>query len=342
MPEPTDHTPEPSAPVPKPTASVPEPTGPGSPGRMPRVLAGPSGTRFAEVRWFDELDSTNRYLLSEARAGAVEGLVVVADHQSAGRGRLGRRWEAPPAANLLVSVLLRPRLPFETRHLASAVVALAAADACAALGGVAASIKWPNDLLVDGRKLAGVLAEADVGTEGRAPIVVGIGINVAWPAATTVAGPAATTMAGPTGPPARKPGGPGGPGGRSSHQGDRGPRIEERDLADSATSLLRETGRPVDRARLLDRLLVELEPRAAALSSAEGRIGQATELRSRCTTIGTRVRVESSDSTFDGMAVDITAEGHLVVDVDDQGPRTVVVGDVIHLRTAPDQGSGPG
>ncbi|MGA8372304.1 MAG: biotin--[acetyl-CoA-carboxylase] ligase, partial [Acidimicrobiales bacterium] len=214
---------------------------------------------------------------------------------------------------------------------ASAVVALAAADACAALGGVAASIKWPNDLLVDGRKLAGVLAEADVGTEGRAPIVVGIGINVAWPAATTVAGP--------TDPLARKPGG---PGGRSSHQGDRGPRIDERDLADSATSLLRETGRPVDRARLLDRLLVELEPRAADLSSAGGRIGQAAELRSRCTTIGTRVRVESPDFTFDGMAVDITAEGHLVVDVDNQGPRTVVVGDVIHLRTAPDQGRGPG
>ncbi|HEY6622517.1 MAG TPA: biotin--[acetyl-CoA-carboxylase] ligase [Acidimicrobiales bacterium] len=301
---------------------------------MPRVVPGPSGTRFAEVRWFDELDSTNRYLLSEARAGAGEGLVVVADHQSAGRGRLGRRWEAPPGANLLASVLLRPHLPFEARHLASAVVALAAADACAALGGVAASIKWPNDLLVDGRKLAGVLAEADVGTEGRAPIVVGIGINVAWPAATTVGGP--------TDPPAREPGGPGGPGGRSSHQGDRGPRIDERDLADSATSLLRETGRPVDRARLLDRLLVELEPRAAALSSAGGRIGQAAELRSRCTTIGTRVRVESSDSTFNGMAVDVTAEGHLVVDVDDQGPRTVVVGDVIHLRTAPDQGRGPG
>ncbi len=265
------------------------------------MVPGPIGTRFAEVWWFDELDSTNRYLLDEARAGAGEGLVVVADHQSAGRGRLGRRWEAPPAANLLVSVLLRPQLPLEARHMASAVVALAAADACTALAEVAVSIKWPNDLLVDGRKLAGVLAEADVVTEGGAPIVVGIGINVSWP--------------------------------RGADTGD---------LAESATSLLRESGRPVDRAQLLDRFLVELEPRVAALSSPEGRVDQAGDLRSRCTTIGARVRVESSDSTFTGVAVDVTAQGHLVVDVDDQGPRTVVVGDVIHLRMAPEQGRGPG
>ena len=288
---------------------------------MPTVVPGPTGTRFAEVRWFDELDSTNRYLLSEARTGAAEGLVVVADHQSAGRGRLGRRWEAPPAANLLVSVLLRPQLPLEARHLASAVVALAAADACAALAGLTVGIKWPNDLLVDGRKLAGVLAEADVGTEGPAPIVVGIGINVAWPPA-------------PTGDPA---------GDRSTHEGippARGDLSDLSDLADSATSLLRESGRRVDRARLLDRMLLELEPRADALSSPEGRIRQAADLRSRCTTIGARVRVESSDATFSGTAVDVTVEGHLVVAVDDQGSRTVVVGDVIHLRTAPEQGRG--
>jgi BirA family biotin operon repressor/biotin-[acetyl-CoA-carboxylase] ligase len=298
---------------------MPEVTDQGRPDPMPTVVPGPTGTRFAEVRWFDELDSTNRYLLSQARMGAAEGLVVVADHQSAGRGRLGRRWEAPPATNLLVSVLLRPQLPLEARHLASAVVALAAADACAALAGVTVGIKWPNDLLVDGRKLAGVLAEADVGTEGPAPIVVGIGINVAWPPA-------------PTGAPA---------GDRSTHEATSQARSALSDVADSATSLLRESGRRVDRARLLDRMLLELEPRADALSSPDGRIGQAADLRGRCTTIGARVRVESSESTFSGTALDVTVEGHLVVDVDDQGSRTVVVGDVIHLRTAPEQGRGP-
>jgi BirA family biotin operon repressor/biotin-[acetyl-CoA-carboxylase] ligase len=298
---------------------MPEATDHGRPDPIPTVVPGPTGTRFAEVRWFDELDSTNRYLLGEARTGAAEGLVAVADHQSAGRGRLGRRWEAPRAANLLVSVLLRPQLPPEARHLASAVVALAAADACAALAGVTVGIKWPNDLLVDGRKLAGVLAEADVGTEGPAPIVVGIGINVAWPPA-------------PTDGPARD---------RSTPGGSPPAPTDVSDIAASATSLVRESGRHVDRARLLDRMLLELEPRAEALSSPQGRTGQAADLRGRCTTIGARVRVESPDSTFSGTAVDVTVEGHLVVDVDDQGSRTVVVGDVIHLRTAPEQGRGP-
>ena len=127
--------------------------------------------RFTDVRRFDELDSTNRYLLDEARAGAPEFVVAVADHQTAGRGRLGRTWEAPPGAALLCSVLLRPSLAPERLHLVTAAVALAARDA---LDG-RPDIKWPNDLLVDGRKLAGVLAEADLPA-----VVVGIGINVTW------------------------------------------------------------------------------------------------------------------------------------------------------------------
>ena len=297
----------------------------------PTVAPGPAGTRFAEVRWFEALDSTNRYLLNEARRGAAEGLVVVADHQSAGRGRLGRRWEAPRAANLLVSVLLRPRLPIDARHLASAVVALAAADACEALSGVAVDVKWPNDLLVGGRKLAGVLAEADVGAEDRSPIVVGIGINVAWPPPPSgdQTAPAATPDTAPetapeTAPDAASP-----------------LRSEVSDLADMATSLLRESGRPVDRARLLEHLLVGLEPRVAALDSPGGRSGQAADLQDRCSTIGARVRVDTATASFVGTAVAVTVEGHLVVDVDHEGPRTVVVGDVIHLRMAPEQGRGP-
>ncbi|MGI8791909.1 MAG: biotin--[acetyl-CoA-carboxylase] ligase [Acidimicrobiales bacterium] len=129
-----------------------------------------------DIRRFAEIDSTNTWLLGRARAGAPEGLVAVADHQSAGRGRLGRVWEAPPAANLLVSVLLRPKgLPPERRHLVVACVALAARQACLGLAGVEVDLKWPNDLLVGGAKLAGILAESD----GDA-VVVGMGLNVGW------------------------------------------------------------------------------------------------------------------------------------------------------------------
>lgn len=149
-----------------------------------------SGGGFTDVRRFAELDSTNRYLMDEARAGAPEGVVAVADHQRAGRGRLGRRWEAPPGTNLLVSVLLRPDVPAGELHLCSMAVALAAADACAAVAGVAPDLKWPNDLLVGGAKVAGVLAESEPGGPGAGPpaVVVGIGVNVAWPGPVGVGG----------------------------------------------------------------------------------------------------------------------------------------------------------
>jgi BirA family biotin operon repressor/biotin-[acetyl-CoA-carboxylase] ligase len=95
---------------------------------------------FTDVRWFAELDSTNRYLVDEARAGAPAGVVVVTDHQTAGRGRLGRTWVAPPGASLLVSVLLRPRLSVERRHLLVAAAGLAMAEAVEATTGVVAGM----------------------------------------------------------------------------------------------------------------------------------------------------------------------------------------------------------
>jgi BirA family biotin operon repressor/biotin-[acetyl-CoA-carboxylase] ligase len=137
---------------------------------------------FSDIRRFPSLDSTNRYLLDEARQGAPDGVVAVADHQTAGRGRLGRRWEAPPRACLLASVLLRPPLEREELPLCTAAVALSAADACGAVAAVEPGLKWPNDLVVGPRKLAGVLAEADGGgpSSGSAAVVVGVGLNVEW------------------------------------------------------------------------------------------------------------------------------------------------------------------
>ena len=134
-----------------------------------------------EIRHFAEIDSTNTYVRREARHGAPEGLVAVADHQTAGRGRLDRRWESPPGANLLTSVLLRPACASGDLHLCSGAVALAAADACRDVARVEPDLKWPNDLLVGEAKVAGVLAEAEFDGPRLAAVVVGIGINVAWP-----------------------------------------------------------------------------------------------------------------------------------------------------------------
>ena len=253
---------------------------------------------FRDIRWFDSIDSTNRYLLDEARGGAPHGVVAVADHQTAGRGRLGRSWEAPPGSNLLVSVLLRLDLPAAARYLASAAVALAAADAVTAETGLVPGIKWPNDLLAaDGRKLAGVLAEADLAgpaEHGHPPIVVGIGINVGWPLSDDDLPP---------------------------------------DLVGAATSLQQEAGRPVDRSALLFGLLAALGPRVPLLGNPEGRAKLASDLRDRCVTIGSRVRVELAGGRIEGTATDVTDEGHLVV-ATGTGSETVVAGDVVHLRPA--------
>lgn len=140
------------------------------------------GTRFGQVSWFSQIGSTNDWLMEQARAGAHEGLVAVADYQTAGRGRRDRHWTAPAGSSLLFSVLLRPDLAPSSLHLATAAVALSAAAACAEFAGVEPAIKWPNDLLVNERKLAGVLAESIVSEGGAGPaVVVGIGLNVNWP-----------------------------------------------------------------------------------------------------------------------------------------------------------------
>ena len=140
--------------------------------RVRRELA--ETTRFRDIRLLDEVDSTNRLAAALAARGEPEGLVLSADHQTAGRGRLQRTWEAAPGDGLLVSVLLRPaELPVARWYLLTAAAALAGADACDRVAGVRALVKWPNDLLVDEAKLAGILAESAGGA-----VVVGMGINV--------------------------------------------------------------------------------------------------------------------------------------------------------------------
>ena len=128
------------------------------------------------VHYVDQTGSTNTDLLAMARAGAPAGTVLRAGHQTGGRGRLGRSWIAPPGRALLTSILLRP--DGGASFWDTAAVAVAAASACRRLCAVQPLLKWPNDLVVGERKLAGVLAEADA---GGGAVVVGCGLNVSLP-----------------------------------------------------------------------------------------------------------------------------------------------------------------
>ncbi|MFN8555830.1 MAG: biotin--[acetyl-CoA-carboxylase] ligase [Dehalococcoidia bacterium] len=120
--------------------------------------------------------STMDVAREHVHGGAPSGLVVVADEQSAGRGRFGRAWVAPPAVNLLCTVLVRPTLEVAKRL--GMVTPLAVADAVAAVGGPTVSFKWPNDVRAGGRKLCGILIEGEFAGERPAFALVGIGLNV--------------------------------------------------------------------------------------------------------------------------------------------------------------------
>lgn len=249
-------------------ATWPELPGAGRP--VPTDLFAPEGW---SVRVVAETGSTNADLLAAARDGAADRSVLVAAHQTSGRGRLDRTWEAPPGANLLVSILFRS-VPDEPHELTRRV-ALAAADAAEQVAGVGAALKWPNDLLVDGAKLAGILAQAGpLDGWGRiAHVVVGIGINVGWA--------------------------------------------------------------PPGAARLGDDVH-PLEVLVALLESFDRLPSATVELhdhyRSRLATIGRRVRVERPLDVFEGRAVDVEADGRLVVIDDCAITHRIDTADVVHLR----------
>ncbi len=271
-----------------------------------------SGTRF-RVKWVTNTGSTNDDLLARARAGVSEGDVLVADFQTAGRGRMDRRWEAPERSSLLLSVLFRPgaSVPPEHVHLCTKAVALAAADACGqVLGGhPGIGLKWPNDLIVtqtDGsvRKLGGVLAESVVDGGQVTAVVVGIGLNVTWPR---------------TLPP---------------HLADVAIALNHLRVATPDGPSHDAIDEPLDRGRFLLLLLTALEEAYASLLD-DGGEKLLRRYRAECVTIGRSVRIERAEGELRGVATDIDEAGYLVV-VDATGEEHhVAVGDVVHVRNVP-------
>jgi BirA family transcriptional regulator, biotin operon repressor / biotin---[acetyl-CoA-carboxylase] ligase len=139
--------------------------------RLRRALVAAGGWRDLDV--VARTASTNADLAARARAGEAAGAVLLAEEQTAGRGRLDRSWVAPPRSSVLLSVLLRPASPPTTWTMLPFVAGVAVAEAVRSVSKLQAALKWPNDVLVDGRKLGGILVER-VDTA----VVVGIGVNV--------------------------------------------------------------------------------------------------------------------------------------------------------------------
>ncbi len=136
---------------------------------------------FARTIVFHEiLDSTNRLAKELGTKGAPEGTLVLCEEQTAGRGRMGRRWLSPRHVNLLFSVLLRPKIPPDKVFLLTMILALAAIDAIGELYALKAMIKWPNDLYVGRKKLGGILTEFSTWNKTVEYVVLGLGLNANW------------------------------------------------------------------------------------------------------------------------------------------------------------------
>jgi BirA family biotin operon repressor/biotin-[acetyl-CoA-carboxylase] ligase len=136
--------------------------------------------RVREVLLFDQVDSTNQLALQMGSAGLPGGVLIIAETQNKGKGRFNREWVSPRGVNLYLSLLLRPHQPSYDFPLFSLATATALAQAIRSATGLAAGVKWPNDILLEDKKVAGILLEAGK-TSGEAPyLVVGIGVNVNW------------------------------------------------------------------------------------------------------------------------------------------------------------------
>jgi BirA family biotin operon repressor/biotin-[acetyl-CoA-carboxylase] ligase len=225
--------------------------------------------------WYPEITSTNDVAAAFADAGAEQGLIVMADTQTAGRGRLGRSWASPSGAGIYASVILRPERP--VAELLTIAAGVAIADGIEAATGLAPRLKWPNDVVIHdrtggagGRKVAGILAESGVSSGGSRWVVLGFGINVL-------------------------------------------PAAYPSEIAARATSLENELGRAIDRGLVLAECVSALAARYSELCAGRGQsIVSAWRLRG-ASMLGRQVEWESGGMLHSGVACDIDERGALIV-----------------------------
>ncbi|MFY1654680.1 biotin--[acetyl-CoA-carboxylase] ligase [Solwaraspora sp. WMMB762] len=268
---------------------------------------------WTDVQVRAQTGSTNADVLAAARAGAAEGLVIAAEQQHAGRGRLGRDWTSPPRAGLAVSVLLQPAAARPARSWPAVpgsrygwlplLAGVALAEAVARLAELPAGLKWPNDLLIDEAKCAGILAEAAPDGAAGPAVVLGIGLNVTL-------------------------------------------RVDELPPPGSglrATSLQLAGAAATDRDPLLRAVLRGVADWYGRWRAAGGdpvASGLRAAYLRHCVTMGRQVRVSlPSGAAHTGLAGTVDEDGRLVVRTAD-GELAVAAGDVTHVRSGDAPGNG--
>lgn len=241
------------------------------------------------IREFEVVDSTNRLAADCARKGESEGTVFIAGEQLAGRGRLGRNWQSAPGQGLYFSVILRPSLPIREAGRLSLGAALAVQHVLHRYYGQPAEVKWPNDILIGGAKLAGILTENLGSPGGLDPLILGIGININWPEGLA-----------------------------DENQGD---------FRRRPTALNLEIGSPVERDFLLGKLLYSLDSMYSALH--QGRWFRLLSQLQRCLYGKNRqIRVTNGKNVIAGTVLRLADDGGLVLADAAGREQTVYSGEV--------------
>jgi len=245
----------------------------------------------SKIYTLEEVGSTNELAFELARNGAPHGTVVIADSQTRGRGRLDRNWVSPKGVNLYISFVLRPGMRLADAPFITFSASIALVEAIGALGVDGAYIKWPNDVLINGKKVAGVLTEAEPDGDNVNFIVLGIGVNINMP--------------------------------RQMIDEELGVEV-----APSATSLMEAVGSEVDRTHFAALLIERVESCYGELVNL-GTEHIAKEWTARCGMIGKRVEIVNDGEVIKGVARGINPHGYLMVKTDEGVMERVVAGDVV-------------
>jgi BirA family biotin operon repressor/biotin-[acetyl-CoA-carboxylase] ligase len=241
-----------------------------------------------KIRFLSEVASTNTLAMEMAADGTPEGTVVIAETQTGGKGRLGRKWISPKG-NLYLSVVLRPDIPIHKAPLITLTGAVAVASAIRTTCGLEAGIKWPNDILISGKKVSGLLTEMSAEQDRIRHVVLGIGVDV------------------------------------NMEMGELPPEVRS-----LTTTLAEEAGAKINRTRLLQQVLRDLERWYQKFLDNDADVLE--EWKMLNTTVGNRITVSGAGEALDGLAQGVDRDGRLVVRLDDGTIRTVAAGDVTIVK----------
>lgn len=224
-----------------------------------------------EIYYYDVTDSTNIRAKELAEEGHPGGTLVVADRQEAGRGRRGRSWDSPSGTGIFMTLLLKPDMNPNHASMLTLVAAMAVARAISQCADTEALIKWPNDIVIGGKKICGILTEMSAQFDFINHIVIGIGINV-----------------------------------HNEHFPE--------EIAETAGSILLQTGKRIRRAELIEQILEQFEHYYAIFMETEDLSGLVKEYNSILVNMNKSVRVLDPKEPFEGKAMGITKKGELIVD----------------------------